>query len=61
MSNSRYQQGLLVAMHRNKIADAYVVFLFDDYDAVREPLNAAMGTLFFSGDAPALPDPPDPD
>lgn len=59
---TRYRQGLLVAMHRNKIADAYMVFLFDDYDAVREPVNAAMGTLFFRpADAPAPPDPPDPD
>jgi hypothetical protein len=42
------KQGLLVAMHRNKVSDAYVVFLFDDYATVRDSLNAAMQTLVFA-------------
>jgi hypothetical protein len=42
------KQGLLVAMHRNKVSDAYVVFLFDDYATVKETLNAAMKTLVFA-------------
>ena len=43
-----HKQGLLVAIHRNKVSDAYLVFLFDDYPAVKERLNAAMGTLVFT-------------
>jgi hypothetical protein len=43
-----HKQGLLVAIHRNKVSDAYLVFLFDDYAAVREQLNAAMNTLVFT-------------
>ena len=42
-----HSQGLLVAIHRNKVADAYLVFLFDDYAAVKERLNQAMSTLKF--------------
>ena len=43
-----HKQGLLVAIHRNKVSDAYLVFLFDDYPAVKEQLNAAMSTLVFT-------------
>jgi len=42
------KQGLLLAMHRNKVSDAYVVFLFDDYATVKDSLNAAMKTLVFA-------------
>ena len=49
--NTAHKQGLLLAIHRNKVSDAYVVFLFDDYAAVKESLKAAMKTLVF---APAL-------
>ena len=42
-----HQQGLLVAIHRNKVSDAYVVFLFDDYQLIKEKLNAVMGILVF--------------
>ncbi len=42
-----HQQALLVAIHRNKVSDAYLVFLFDDYQLIKEKLNAAMGTLVF--------------
>ena len=44
-------QGLLLALHRNKVSDAYVIFLFDDYAAVKERLNAALSILVF---APAV-------
>ena len=44
---SNHRQGLLLALHRNKVSDAYVVFLFDDYAAVKERLNAALQTLVF--------------
>ncbi|MEZ5587112.1 MAG: hypothetical protein R3E46_08595 [Sedimenticolaceae bacterium] len=43
-----HSQGLLVAIHRNKVSDAYMVFLFSDYEAVKARLNAALGTLTFS-------------
>ena len=45
--DTSHKQGLLVAMHRNKVSDAYVVFLFDDYATVKESLNGAMKTLVF--------------
>ena len=52
---TQHTQGLLLALHRNKVSDAYVVFLFDDYAAVKQQLNAAMQTLTFAPRAP----PPD--
>ncbi len=55
--SSDYQQGLLLAIHRNNVSDAYVVFLFDDYKAVKPTLNQAMQTVVFkplpaAGDKP---------
>lgn len=47
-----HRQGLLLAIHRNRVSDAYLVFLFDDYAAVRERLNGAMTTLVFASTAP---------
>lgn len=41
------RQALVIAMHKNKLADAYAVFLFDDYEAVKERINAALGALSF--------------
>lgn len=46
--DTRLKQGLLLAIHRNKVSDAYVVFLFDDYEVVKDSLKAAMGTLVFT-------------
>ena len=46
--NTGHRQGLLVAIHRNKISDAYMVFLFDDYAAVKQRLQSVMGTLSFT-------------
>lgn len=51
-----YAQGLLIAIHRNRVSDAYMVFLFDDYAGVKEQLHAAMRTLMF---APAVQPPGD--
>lgn len=42
-----FKQGLLVAIHRNGVSDAYLVFLFDNYAAAKARLNAAMSTLMF--------------
>ncbi len=54
---TRYKQGLLVAIHRNKISDAYLVFLFDDYAAIKGQLPGAMSTLTFAPAAAETPDP----
>jgi hypothetical protein len=43
-----HKQGLLLAIHRNKVSDAYVVFLFDDYATVKDSMKAAMKTLVFA-------------
>ena len=45
--NTGLRQGLLLAIHRNKVADAYVVFLFDDYPKIKDCLKAVMRTLVF--------------
>ena len=45
---TEHRQGLLLAIHRNKVSDAYLVFLFDDYAAVKERLQEAMETLVFA-------------
>lgn len=42
-----HDQGLLLAIHRNKVSDAYIIFLFDDYASVKESLGEAMKTLLF--------------
>lgn len=44
-----YTQGLLLALHRNRVADAYAVFLYNDYGQVKDRLKAAMGNLVFIG------------
>jgi len=46
--DTQFKQGLLIAIHRNKVSDAYLIFLFDDYATVKERLNAAMNTLVFA-------------
>ena len=49
--SSDFSQGLLVAIHRNGVADAYVVLLFDDYDRIRPKLGEALAVMRF---APAV-------
>lgn len=51
--DTEHKQGLLVAIHRNKVSDAYLVFLFDDYAIVKADLDAAMKTLVFAPAADA--------
>lgn len=46
--NSTHRQGLLLALHRNKRSDAYVVFLFDEYAPVKAAINDAMGSLSYA-------------
>ena len=53
--STRHKQGLLVAIHRNKVSDAYIVFLFDDYPTVRELLQSVMSTLVYQAYPTAHP------
>ena len=45
--STAYKQGLLIAMHKNEKADAYEIFLFDDYTVVKAEINANLGSLRF--------------
>ena len=44
---SAHKQALMVAMHRNGVADAYVIFLFDNYAAVKDEIDAHLNALAF--------------
>lgn len=44
----RFDQGLLIAMHKTGKADAYVVFLFDDYAEVKSSIKENMVALRFA-------------
>lgn len=43
-----FGQALLVAMHRNRVADAYPLFLFDDYTQAKPMIDAHLNALRFS-------------
>jgi len=43
--DTQYSQGLLLAIHKSKISDAYSVFLFDDYETVKPLINAHLSAL----------------
>jgi len=45
---SPFGQALLIAIHGNGRADGYSVFLFDDYEVVKERINASLGCLSFA-------------
>ena len=40
-------QALLVAMHKNRLADAYAIFLFDDYEQAKPLIDANLAALSF--------------
>jgi hypothetical protein len=42
-----HRQALVIALHKHQLADAYAIFLFEDYEAVKERINAHMGALAF--------------
>ena len=46
--SSTYRQALLIGIHRNGKADAYTVFLYNEYSAVRELIQGALATLSFT-------------
>lgn len=43
-----YREGLLIALHRNGKADAYVVYLYNDYTAVKTLVDDTLSALSFS-------------
>jgi hypothetical protein len=45
--NADHKQALVIALHKNKIADAYSIFLFDDYEQARELINDNLNRLSF--------------
>ena len=44
---TNHAQALVLALHRNQLADAYSIFLFDDYEQVKERINASLASLAF--------------
>lgn len=45
--SSDYAQGLLVALHKNDKADAYMIFLFNSYPDVKERIDKTLPSLQF--------------
>jgi len=50
-----HRQALVIAMHRNARADAYAIFLFDDYEPVKQRINDNLGSLRFLPRPPIAP------
>ena len=46
--SKQYKQALLLAMHKNSKSDAYVIYLFNDYEKTKTAINASMGSLVFN-------------
>lgn len=42
-----YDQLLLLAIHKNNAADAYIMVLFDDYHSVKQEINLVLASLKF--------------
>ncbi len=43
-----YSQALLIGIHKDRLADAYTVFLFNEYSQVKELIQDARSTLSFA-------------
>lgn len=43
-----YRSALLIGMHRNQMADAYTLFLYNDHEQAKVLINAALSTLAFT-------------
>ena len=43
-----FRNGVLVALHRNDLADAYTLFLYDDYELAGPLINASLSALSFA-------------
>lgn len=44
---SKHRQALFLAIHRNHVADAYMLLLYDDYKSEKKRINALMERLRF--------------
>jgi len=45
--SDRYKLALMIAMHKNQMADAYTIYLFDDYETAKPVINATMSSMKF--------------
>ena len=45
--NTEHKLALMIALHKTGLADAYVLYLFDDYKSAKPLIDASMGTLKF--------------
>jgi len=45
--NADHKQALVIALHKNQLGDAYSLFLFDDFEQVRQQINANLNALAF--------------
>jgi len=43
-----YQNGLLIGMHRNEMADAYTVFLYNDSETAKPLINEVISIMSFT-------------
>jgi len=43
-----HRQALVIAMHKHALADAYVIFLFDDYGPVQQRIDDNLSSLRFA-------------
>jgi len=42
-----HRQALIITLHGDALADAYVIFLFDDYESVQQKIKDNLSTLSF--------------
>ncbi|HED17246.1 MAG TPA: hypothetical protein ENI64_10605 [Gammaproteobacteria bacterium] len=46
--SSTYDQALLIAIHKDGLADAYTIFLFNEYEHAKEFITPALAALSFT-------------
>lgn len=46
--SGEYQNALLIAMHRNQIADAYTLFLYNDHERAKPLINELLSVMSFT-------------
>jgi hypothetical protein len=45
--SAEFDQAMLLALHKNAMADAYAVFLFNDYTQVKQSIQQSLTALKF--------------
>lgn len=53
--SSGYRSAVLIGMHKNQVADAYTLFLYNDHEQAKTLINAALSTLSFVPTSTATP------